>query len=211
MATANFRLLAACLLAPSVLAIPQIAVSRRSLLFSKKGFFISASFVGNDGVDPLNLSGSPLLVPLRHAEVKHGRLAMLAAIGWPAAEYLHPLMSRALSLPSCLSANGCAPNIFNGGIAQPEVSNSLLAVLIVGAIFEAQELQLRLAQGLKLNEWANDSVAGELFFDPLNLATAKPVTERFELQQAEIINGRLAMLALAAYAVIETGFQRPLV
>jgi len=40
-------------------------------------------------------------------------------------------------------------------------------------------------------------------FDPLALATDLGVTERYELQEAEMLNGRLAMLALVAYTFIE--------
>merc|ERR1719484_531334 len=42
---------------------------------------------GDCGFDPLGLAASPaLLTYYREAELKHARLAMLAAIGWPASE-----------------------------------------------------------------------------------------------------------------------------
>ena len=57
---------------------------RGGTLFSGRGFFIGAAFVGNQGFDPLGLATAERLVPLRHAELKHGRLAMLGALAIPA-------------------------------------------------------------------------------------------------------------------------------
>ena len=65
-------------------------------------------------------------------------------------------------------------------------------------------MKKRMAQGFRFNEWAVGSIAGDYSFDPLNLATDKGVTDRYELQEAEMINGRLAMIAVLAYAMIES-------
>lgn len=44
---------------------------------------------GNVGFDPVGFSGDAnLLQYYREAEMKHARLAMMAAVGWPAAELL---------------------------------------------------------------------------------------------------------------------------
>ena len=48
--------------------------------------------------DPLGLASEEKLAQYREAELKHGRLAMLAALGWPAAEELEPFISKALGL-----------------------------------------------------------------------------------------------------------------
>ena len=45
---------------------------------------------------------------MREAEVKHGRLAMLAAAGWPLAELLNS--------GSLYTSGGRAPSLFNGGL-----------------------------------------------------------------------------------------------
>eukprot|EP00966_Prymnesium_polylepis_P188052 4358914-Prymnesium_polylepis.1 len=68
---------------------------------------------------------------------------------------------------------------------------------------EFQDIRKRATEGLKFNEWAEDSVAGDLDYDPLGIAMGKPATERFELQEAEMLNGRLAMLAVVAYITSE--------
>eukprot|EP00966_Prymnesium_polylepis_P248090 5736929-Prymnesium_polylepis.2 len=44
-------------------------------MISARGFFIRAVAVGNSGFDPLGLSSPETLVPLRQAEIKHGRRA----------------------------------------------------------------------------------------------------------------------------------------
>lgn len=44
--------------------------------------------------DPLGLASAENLEKYREAEIKHGRLAMLAALGWPAAEELEPFLAK---------------------------------------------------------------------------------------------------------------------
>merc|ERR1719453_1675504 len=45
------------------------------------------TLAGDMGFDPLNLADSPdKLAWMREAEVKHARLAMVAALGWPVSE-----------------------------------------------------------------------------------------------------------------------------
>merc|ERR1712032_661908 len=79
-----------------------------------RGFFVSAAFIGNSGFDPLQLATAENLVSLRSAELKHGRLAMLAALGWPAQEYFHPFLDTTTFSPSherwarAARAVGCA-------------------------------------------------------------------------------------------------------
>jgi len=174
-------------------------------LFSGRGFFISAAFIGNQGFDPLGLATAETLVPLRHAELKHGRLAMLAAVGWPAQELLHPVFVEALKSFSVHDtlADGLAPTVLNGALNQPECAPALAAGIVVGSSADLFEIGQRSRKGLPFNEWALDSVAGDVSFDPLRISAKMPVTERFELQEAEMLNGRLAMLVVVAYCLIE--------
>lgn len=56
--------------------------------------------------DPLNLADADNLEQYREAEIKHGRLAMLAALGWPAAEFLEPVFSKTFGLFDELGETG---------------------------------------------------------------------------------------------------------
>ena len=50
--------------------------------------------VGNKGFDPLNCATDiATLKKYREAEIKHGRSAMLATVGWPISELFHPYLS----------------------------------------------------------------------------------------------------------------------
>merc|ERR1719456_665760 len=69
------------------------------------------TLAGDMGFDPLQLADSPdKLAWYREAEVKHARLAMLAAAGWPLAEKLN--------FGGLLTKDGRAPSILNGGLDQ---------------------------------------------------------------------------------------------
>jgi len=196
----------------SVAAPQQTPQTRRGLsIFSSRGFFIGAAFVGNDGFDPLQIATADNLVPLRHAEIKHGRLAMLAALGIPVQEAMHPMFVEAFKAKHLLLEDGRSPSLLTGGLEQPEVLPALVLMAAIGAAFELKEVSMRTAQGLGINEWSKASVAGDVSFDPLGLSSNMPVTDRFELQQAEMLNGRLAMLMVMAYMAIEMAVGVPVV
>lgn len=79
------------------------------------------------GFDPLNLasvdlnlggaedkqrSAAYILRDYREAELRHGRLAMLAALAWPVQEMLSPVISRALREPILLAETaGRSPSV----------------------------------------------------------------------------------------------------
>jgi len=181
-------------------------------LLTKRTFYIQAPYVGNQDFDPLQLHKRFGIVPMRHAEVKHGRLAMLAAVAWPMQELIHPVLVKALTalrLPHhLLTVDGYTPSLLHGGLDAPEVTAAFAFMTVAGSLAEMPDIRRRMAAGLAFNEYAPNSVAGDLDFDPLNLSTDLGVTDRFELQEAEIINGRLAMLACMAYVMIEANGQR---
>ena len=53
----------------------------------------------------------------REAEIKHARLAMMAAAGWPVAELWDSKIAAFFGLPSVLEANdGLNPALLNGGL-----------------------------------------------------------------------------------------------
>ena len=83
--------------------------------------------------------------------------------------------------------------------------------LVAFSASEILDIISRSRAGLRFNEWSPDSVAGDLGFDPLNIARNLPATEKYELQEAEMLNGRVAMLALAFYAAWEVTTGTPVI
>ena len=144
-------------------------------------------------------------------EIKHARLAMLAAAGWPMSEIWHKELSQSFGLPSILTAEGKAPSILNGGLSNEWIMGAAVFSLLVGGILEFQAFKAQEKEDYK---------PGDYGFDPLRLYTFRvsffldqmgvDVSREEKIKQAqkdmelcEIKNGRLAMLAITAYAAQE--------
>jgi len=150
--------------------------------------------VGNKGFDPLNCATNlQTLKQYREAEIKHGRLAMLAAAGWPVSELVQPYLAKALDQPDLLAAGEKAPSLVNGGL---DKVNPLffMGIIIFSATVEATALKLTRTP---------DFIPGDLGFDPLSLYTGKDASVKRDLELKELNNGRLAMLAITYYALEE--------
>jgi hypothetical protein len=155
--------------------------------------------VGNKGFDPLGFATSlKTLKTYREAELKHGRLAMLAALGWPVSELLHPYLAKLTGSGDLLvKAEGLpekVPSILNGGL---EFINPLffLGVVIFSGTVESVAINKIRMQ---------DYTPGDLGFDPLNIYRSVGSAEKQrELELKELNNGRLAMIAITGYAAQE--------
>lgn len=167
----------------------------------KAPIMLDGTLAGDAGFDPLRLgSGSEkTLYWMREAEVKHGRLAMLAAIGWPLSELLHKEIASALGWTSILASNDRAPSLLNGGLSTVYATTALMLSIVFAGYLE----------GKAMNEgsvfWAGEKpegyTPGNMGFDPLNLYKARK--DKKVMETAEIKNGRLAMVAITAYAFSE--------
>merc|ERR1711898_52291 len=81
---------------------------------------------GDMGFDPLQIAdNSGKLAWYREAEVKHARLAMLAAFGWP--------VSEVLNFGKLLTNDGRAPSLLNGGLG--EVNGVYWAAVVGLAVY----------------------------------------------------------------------------
>ena len=78
-------------------------------------------------------SDSATLAWNREAEIKHARLAMLAAVGWPVAEKLNGPLSASLQMESLL-VDGRSPSVLNGGLGAVSVVYWLVALGLAAAI-----------------------------------------------------------------------------
>lgn len=162
--------------------------------FLKSGSILEDNImVGNKGFDPLNLATSQeKLQEYREAELKHGRLAMLAALGWPVSEFAQPLIAKNFGLPDLLAANEKAPSLLNGGFER------INPLFFIGTLaFTAAVENFGLKGGFA------DREPGDLGFDPLNLYYGSTEDVKYSYRLKEVNNGRLAMVAITTYAFQE--------
>mmetsp|Transcript_3796 Transcript_3796/g.11284 ORF Transcript_3796/g.11284 Transcript_3796/m.11284 type:complete len:212 (+) Transcript_3796:226-861(+) len=125
--------------------------------------------------DPLGFSSAFNLKFLREAELKHGRICMLAALGWVFPEFYH-LPAPEFSNTSPLSALGTVPKL------------GLLQIVLAIAALEAI--------GFDRVYYSDNWEPGDYGFDPLNLGKGKALDY---YKTAEVKNGRLAMIAIGGF------------
>ncbi|KAH8066453.1 chlorophyll A-B binding protein [Aureococcus anophagefferens] len=151
---------------------------------------------GDFGFDPLGLAGDSAesLLTMRDAEIRHARLAMLAAVGWPLSELVHPTLASSLNEPSLVFKLGGddVPSVLNGGLGDVPVVFWISAV----AVAVAAELA-----GIQAKE--SGKMSGDLGFRFGADAAANVLGSPAKVAEAEIVNGRVAMLAVTAYVVQE--------
>ena len=132
----------------------------------------------------------------REVEVKHARMAMLAAIGFPLAEQFHPLFASD-DAPSFTAFQQTPLQTF-----WPVVVG-VIAIAEVFSVFTFQN-PASYVNGEPAEPWTMrlDHQAGDLGFDPMGLKPTDP-KEFAEMQTKELNNGRLAMIAIAGMVVQE--------
>jgi len=192
---------------------------------AKAGKVLDGSMPGDQGFDPLGFASSvPKLRIYREAELKHGRLAMLAALGWPVAEQFNGAISKMVGLPSTLTSAGLDPSVLNGGLdsISPFYWGGVLAFATAIELFAIKRtpglsstLAALGAEKLTGKDIDGDGQIGEptmlaadtyfpgdLGFDPLGLFKGDAKHKTY-LQLKEVDNGRLAMVAITFYAIQE--------
>merc|ERR1712188_159736 len=121
----------------------------------------------------------------REAEIKHGRVAMLASLGILVGEQFHPLFGGNIDVPSYIAFQ-----------ETPLQTYWPLTVLYIGIveIFSVFTFQ----SPFEGNWWTlkEDRIPGDYQWDPMDMYPALP-KERLEMQTKELNNGRLAMIAIA--------------
>lgn len=169
---------------------------------------------GARGIDFSGLSKDPeYYFQFRESEIKHGRIAMLAAVGWPFSELYHYTLSKSMGLEDMLlETNGKAPSVLNGGLDNTYVLLALGTFFAVGAVLELEEMKRRNPNDPAelqnfMEMWREDGwdAPGNYGFDPLRLGKLFCPTTRSKvfMQGIEINNGRLAMLATVGFVVQE--------
>jgi len=156
-----------------------------------------AHMAGNFGFDPLGLAkNEEMLWSYREAEIKHGRLAMLAAAGWPISELVDRQLAEYFGVPSVLDDGDRVPSVLNGGLEKvvPEWWGFCLGMCAAIDLYGVQRAR---AAGTD-----SGYIPGDLGFDPWKLY---PVDEEGEkrMQLAEIKHARVAMLGVTGFAAQE--------
>jgi len=151
--------------------------------------------------DPLgfstNLSPGKLLF-YREVELKHGRVAMLAALGFLVGENFHPLFGGNIDSPAIYAFQETPLQTFWGAVAVA------LAVPEIYSVFTFDEPGKTNQELVKNEQWTTklDHEPGNLGFDPLGLKPTNP-DELVTMQTKELNNGRLAMIAVAGMVAQE--------
>jgi len=179
---------------------------------------LDGSHAGDRGFDPLGVVKSREdLYTMMEAEVRHCRLAMLCAVGWPLSE-LNPAFDGAL-----LASNGRAPSVLNGHFF--DSPSFLVTALFFAELARREVANLSEPKKSKLyghvhsqdyaalgDEWPY-GVPGDENFDPLGLygLLGKDPIGRFVMRDLELEHGRVAMLAVLLYVVVEASTGQPVV
>jgi len=172
---------------------------------------LDGSMVGDVGFDPLFLSSIPknfagfiqppqweetegisTLYWMREAELKHGRVSMLAWFGWLAAD---GAFGFPLRFPGTLYGVDAIPNSYNAHnvlVDQGSMGFMLLAAAVVE--FTTMAVLVEVSKG------ESDREAGDFYLDPLSFLKDKSEEEKNRMKLREILNGRLAMLAFGGVA-----------
>ena len=148
-----------------------------ALPFVARPITLNRQMAGDVGFDPFNFADSEEnLLWQRKAELKHARIAMLAAVGWPLSELFDKPLAQMWDMKPLLGFGDRVPSILNGGLAKvPPLY--WVAVLAVASAIELKDMN---------NNDSNDGLYSKTRMDV-----------------AEIQNGRLAMMAIVGFAVQE--------
>jgi len=180
----------------------------KAVPFLPRPINLDGSMVGDVGFDPMYLSsipkdfsgfiqppqwednkGIPTLYWMREAELKHGRICMLAWFGWLAAD---GAFGFPLRFPGDIYSVESIPNSY--GAHDALVSQGSMGFILFAAGF------IEFCTGAVLVEVAkgeSDREAGDYSLDPLNFLKEKSEEEVNRMKLRELKNARLAMLAFA--------------
>jgi hypothetical protein len=132
-----------------------------------------------------------ILRDYREAEIRHARLAMLAAVIWPLQEMVDQFV-----LPKDLAG----PLVY-GPVTLPFFPLAMTLLLLLLGYLDI------FSQSIKdMDQLGEAFLPGDCFWDPLRmLPLAAPPSMKRSMQERELLNGRAAMLAVLAYTWEEVG------
>ena len=152
----------------------------------------------SDGASPSQQQRPTALIlrDYREAEIRHGRLAMLAAVIWPFQEMLDRLL---------LDEDQFGPIIY-GPVTLPYFPLLMTLIMMLLGYLDIY------AKAIKDRDEIGDAfLPGDCFWDPLRILEGAPARMKRNMQERELFNGRVAMLAIAAYLFEEATTHLPLI
>ena len=173
---------------------PKAPAQSIAIPFAKCPPLLNGEMAGDVGFDPLGFADSRAnLNNYREAEIKHARLAMLAAAGWPLSELWDKPLANVLGMDPVVDAAGRVPSVLNGGMGKIGIGywvgclGLAAAMDVYGSFFASKK---------------NGYVPGDLGFDPFGMYP-KDEKGRKRMHLSEIKHGRVAMVAITAFAFQE--------
>lgn len=172
---------------------PVLPKMSQALPWMERPAALDGSLVGDVGFDPMGFAKTKEdLINYREAEIKHGRLAMLAAAGWPLSELFDRKLASWINMQPLVDANDRAPSVLNGGLGK------VSPVYWVACLAAAAAVDF---YGISRARKGEASFPGDLGIDIGLYPKDKAGQERMQL--AELKNGRLAMIAITGFALQE--------
>jgi len=170
-----------------------LSTNSKSLPFLSRPSALDGTLAGDVGFDPLGFAKSESdLMNYREAEVKHARLAMLAAAGWPLSELFDKKIAAVMGMNPVLDGDDRVPSLLNGGLGK------ISPAYWVGCIGLAAMIEI--LGTLRMKGDTANYIPGDF---GLRLGYPSSEEGKQRMQLAEIKNGRLAMIAIFGFAVQE--------
>jgi len=140
------------------------------------GFFDPVGFTNDASISKIKW--------FREVEIKHGRVAMLAALGFLVGEAFHPMWGGEIDVPSYLAFQETPLNDFLPLVGAVIGIHEVLSIFTFNSPFGGELFSIR-----------TDYRNGDLGWDPLGLKPTDPAAYK-EMCSKEINNGRLAMIGI---------------
>ena len=165
--------------------------------FAEKDYVLNIQYRFLDALPGGNPDGDPppeprpsalVLRDYREAEIRHGRLAMLAVVIWPIQEKLDQFL---------LDPSSRGPLLY-GPVTLPYLPLFMTLVMMLLGYLDIYTKDIQEEEGV-----GDAFLPGDCFWDPLKILDGAPASMKRNMQERELFNGRVAMLAFAAFVFEE--------